>query len=190
MLKLRQKLFIMLILSVTFSVCFTYGCEGGDAYTPASRVYEAGAYTVDVMPMAGEPIAGEPMAGVPVAGVPVTAMPVEIKCGLITPESRETFAQGPLTTLTTSCANAGCHSANSFRQFKLSFTEPITPNGFSPEQVLEGLSAVEGFVILGQGSISQISTRMIDDHAPLIFNDQSPEYLAVVSWIDGLVSCD
>ena len=162
---------------------------------PALRIYEAGTSSVGVTPMAGDYMvgdlmAGDPVVGEPMAGEPMAGIPVEVECGLITPESREIFARGPLTTLATSCANAGCHSENSFRQFKLSFTEPMTPDGFSPEQVLEGLNAVEEFVVVGQGSMSQIPTRMIDNHAPLIFNDQSPEYLAVVSWIDGLVSCD
>jgi len=141
-------------------------------------------------PMAGDPIAGDPMAGVPMAGVPMAGIPVNEDCGLTSASSRATFAQAPLSLLAGSCATQGCHTLDSFREFKLGFVEPVTPDGFSPDQVLEGLNAVVNFVILGQGAMSQLATRSIDNHASLGLNAQSPEYIALVSWIDELIPCD
>ena len=141
-------------------------------------------------PVAGEPMAGEPMAGEPMAGEPMAGEPVNGDCGLNSPASREVFAQEPLTLFAGSCTAQGCHTADSFREFKLSFVEPANADMFSPEQVTEGLNAVDNFVIIGQGAASPIAIRIADDHASLPFDEQSPEYLSVVSWIDGLTPCE
>ena len=141
-------------------------------------------------PMAGIPVAGDPLAGDPMAGVPMAGIPVNEDCGLMSAPSRSIFAQAPLSLLAGSCATQGCHTLDSFREFKLGVIEPMTPEGFSPDQVIEGLSAVANFVLLGQGAMSQLSTRSIDNHTSLGLNAQSPEYIALVSWIDGLIPCD
>ena len=141
-------------------------------------------------PMIGEPMIGEPMIGEPMAGEPMAGESINEDCGLRSQASREIFAQVPLTLFAGSCTEQGCHTADSFREFKLSFVAPDNQDPFSPDQVTEGLDAVDEFVIIGQGSTSQISTRIIDDHASLLFNDQSSEYVSVVSWIDRLDPCD
>ena len=142
------------------------------------------------MPMAGEPMAGMPMAGMPMAGEPLAGEPV-VDCGLYSPQSRADLGGAPLTLFTSSCAGGGCHNMNSPTGFRLSFNAPATPDGFSPEQLDEALSALEPHVIIGQGAESRISSRIIDNHArPLGFNEQSLEYIAVIDWIDNLTPCE
>ena len=156
------------------------GCEGGEVLI---HEYQ-GAITggLDNGPLAGEPMAGEPVAGEPVAGEVIQ------NCGLFSSDSRITFSTGPLGTLATQCTE--CHSTDSFRIFKLSFTQPEMPSAYSEAQVTEGLEAVEPHLILGDGMGSQLSQRMIDGHSAMLeFNQESPEYLSVVEWIDSLVAC-
>jgi hypothetical protein len=194
--QLRQKCQSICLLLLSFVLSVLCGCDGGDIYeNPPRPMYSAGFMMIEGEPMAGIPIAGDqmagdPMAGVPMAGVPMAGIPVNEDCGLTSAPSRTVFAQAPLSLLSGSCATQGCHTSDSFREFKLGFIEPMTPEGFSPDQVIEGLNAVANFVILGQGAMSQLATRSIDNHASLGLNAQSPEYIAIVSWIDGLIPCD
>ena len=193
------------------SLLATFGCEGGEIYiidnredrltggylsapnTPAGEVPTGGEVAGEApagMPPGGEPAGMPPggeRAGMPPGGEP--AGTPEVECGLLTPESRVEFSEGPLTLFATTCASGGgCHLNN--RRFSLSFNAPEGPT-FSPAQIDEGLTAVEPFITIGASEMSQIVGRVIDNHArALNINEQSPEYLALTAWIDSLTPCD
>ena len=214
---LTSTLTSTLTSGITVALCLIsgMGCEGGEAITPVlTRPYgdmNGGAgepiagEPIAGGPIAGEPIAGEPIAGGPIAGGPIAGEPIagepiagepiagepEVDCGLYALEARAEFARAPLTLLASTCVDAGCHDINRFNGFKLSFNEPETPSEFSPAQIDEALSALEPYLVAGQSAESPITTRIIDNHArQLNLDEQSPEYLGVVTWIDGLTPCD
>ncbi len=140
-------------------------------------------------PMGGEPMGGEPMGGEPMGGEPMGGEPVE-DCGLYGESSMNIFSGVPLRTLATQCATSGCHTNTSFRQFKLSFNAPESGEEYSNDQIIEGLSAVEPFVTVGDGTGSQLSRRMIDGHSgTLDFEASSEEYQRVVEWITNILAC-
>ena len=81
--------------------------------------------------------------------------------------------------------------ADSFRQFKLSFSQPDTPEGYSEAQVTEALESLEPHLVIGDGAGSRVSQRMIDNHSNGVVDltPNSPEYVEVTEWIDAISPC-
>ena len=190
---MNQGKYSCLILVMSL-LCSMAACEGGEVFlsqrTPPSTIpinhNLDNEIIADEMP-AGEYPSGEMLAGEYPSGEMFAGEVVE-DCGLTSNATFQGFTEAPLGILVNSCSE--CHNPQSFRRFKLDLNASDLESGYNAEQVASVLNAVEPFINPGDGTGSELASKMIDDHARVLFNADSPEYSRVVSWIDNIIECD
>ena len=147
-----------------------------------------GGMTGGDMPAGDMPAGDMPAGDMPAGDMPAGDMPAG-DCGIESPTARSAFAAGPLPFIVASCVDAQCHDID-FRNegsFRLSFSEPADPSGFSEAQIDEALNVVEPRITPGDGQGSRLSGRAIDNHGR--DGDYAAGHQQLVEWIDSLL-CD